>query len=382
MRTRILLFLLGLILVPAVTYLVILFAKGYRPDVTSGQITPTGLLAATSLPQGAEVIVDGQLRTATDATINLAPGTYKVQIRKDGFSPWEKELTVQAEVVTRADATLFPTVPSLRAITATGATQPTLSPDGGRVVFTNIDGNLTNLYTLDLSESPLGSVNRDVRLITSLPENDYLLSWSPDGKQILATATPSSYLVTQADQRTINIGNRIDPILSQWQLLKNTIDTPKLTTLPIALQGILKSSATNLVWSARENKILYTATASATIPDDLIRPLPGSNTQSEKRELTPGNVYVYDIEEDKNFEVGQKGSPSLSWFPDSARLVQVETNKVTIMEYDGSNPTVVYSGPMEDSYAFPYPSGKQMLILTNLNAASSAVPNLYAVSLR
>jgi hypothetical protein len=382
MRTRILLFLLGLILVPAVTYIVVLFAKGYRPNIQNGQITPTGLLAATSLPQGAEIIIDGQLRSATDTTINLPPGNYTVKIQKDGFSPWEKELTVQAEVVTRADATLFPTVPSLRALTATGASKPTFAPDGGRVVFIRTEGNLTNLYTLDLSESPLGSINRDVRLITSLPENEYELTWSPDGKQILATATPSAYLLNVADQQTTNLGIRTEAILAQWEILKDTINAPKIMTLPLPLREIMSSSAGELLWSPRENKILYTATASAVIPDNLIRPLPGSNTQPEQRQLEPGSTYVYDIEEDKNFLVSQKGGPALSWFPDSSRLVKVEANKVTIMEYDGSNPTVVYAGPMENGYAYPYPSGKQMLILTNLNPATSTVPNLYAVSLR
>ncbi len=47
----------------------------------------------------------------------------------------------------------------------------------------------------------------------------------------------------------------------------------------------------------------YTATASAQIPEKLIQPLPGSSTQTETRSLLPGNVYIYDIEEDRNFLV-------------------------------------------------------------------------------
>jgi hypothetical protein len=406
MRTRILLFVLSLILVPTVTYLIILMAKGYRPDVTSGRITPTGLLAATSVPNGAQILVNGHLQSATDTTINLVPGNYQIEIKKEGYSPWKKDLTVDAEVVTRANATLFPSVPSLKAITAIGATHPTISPDGGRVVYLRTEGNLSNLYTLDLSESPLGSINRDAKLITSLPKLDYTLSWSPDGKQILGQATASAYLVTTNDNRATEVTARLAVVQSQWKLLADTIEAPRLSTLPVALRDILATSATDLVWSPRENKILYTATASAVIPENLIRQLPGSNSQPQTRALETNKVYVYDIEEDKNFLVGETNvslpSPTpkkktttnlkmetdnprrnggLGWFPDSSHLVKVEPNKVTILEYDGANATVVYAGPMESGLAAPYPSGKQLLILTNLNPTTS-ISNLYAVSLR
>ncbi len=408
MRTRILLFVLSLILVPTVTYLIILMAKGYRPNPTTGRITPTGLLAATSIPDGAQILVNGQLQSATDTTINLAPGNYNIEIKKEGYSPWKKDLIVSAEVVTRASATLFPSVPSLKAITAIGATHPVISPDGGRVVYLRAEGNLSNLYTLDLSESPLGSINRDAKLLTSLPKLDYSLSWSPDGKQILGQATASAYLITTNDSRAAEVSARLDLVQSQWKQLAATIEAPRLSTLPVALRDILASSAADLVWSPRENKILYTATASAVIPENLIRPLPGSNTQPQTRSLEAGKVYVYDIEEDKNFAVGESLKPKtpspktqkgqkivtldlgfeasrrnggLTWFPDSSHLVKVENNKVTILEYDGANATVVYAGPMEAGLAAPYPSGKQLLILTNLNPTTS-ISNLYAVSLR
>lgn len=379
MRNRILLSLLGAILVPVFTYGIILVAKGYRPDIKTGQINSSGLLAATSIPDGAQIIVDGQLKSATNASINLSPGSYLVEIKKEGYSPWQKQLTIEAEIVTKATATLFPNVPSLKAITSTGASRPQVSPDGTQVAFVRTEGNLSNIYTIGLSESPLGSINRDSKLLTSLPKNDYLLSWSPDGKELMTQATPSAYLITLADSRTVVLASDSATTKLRWTKLQASIDAPRLLTLPTELQAILATSAANLVWSPRENKILYTATASATIPDNLIRPLPGSNNQPQERKLTAGKMYVYDIEEDRNFVVG---TGNLSWFPDSAHLVLVEPNKVTIMEYDGSNHTVVYAGPMINGYAFPYPSGKQLLILTNLNPESITVPNLYAVSLR
>jgi hypothetical protein len=187
--------------------------------------------------------------------------------------------------------------------------------------------------------------------------------------------------------------------------------------LPDILKNIIATSAADLVWSPRENKLLYTATASAQIPDLLIHPLPGSSTQSQNRTLIPQHYYVYDLEEDRNFEIGQLPSPTpapkknksslsssavdpfstlaslysphpsgWSWFPNSQHLIRVDDKKVTVIEYDGQNSTVIYAGPLEGHFAFPYPSSKQLLILANMSDSLSpsaiSLPNLYAVTLR
>jgi hypothetical protein len=176
------------------------------------------------------------------------------------------------------------------------------------------------------------------------------------------------------------------------------------------LQDILASSSADIDWSPRENKLLYTATASAQLPDSLKKPLPGSSTQAQERSLVPGSVYVYDLEEDRNFKVGEITLPTptpknlrsknplssiinsqllvnagLHWLPTSSHLISIEANKITIFEYDNQNHTIVYAGPMSNLIAIPYPSAKQMLILTSLNptpSSASATLNLFALTLR
>ena len=86
------------------------FWRGYSLNLNgSGPIlSGTGLLVATSSPDGAQVFINGHLTTATDNTINLAPGDYDVKIFKEGYFPWEKKITVKKEVVSKADALLIP----------------------------------------------------------------------------------------------------------------------------------------------------------------------------------------------------------------------------------------------------------------------------------
>jgi hypothetical protein len=378
MRSRILLFLLGLVLVPSMTYLVILFAKGYRPNFGTQSLNPTGIIAATSLPEGAEIYIDGQLKAATDSNFNLAPGAYKVEIKKDTYSSWEKTLTVTAEEVTRAYTVLFPKIPSLKAVTTDGAEKPLLSPDGTKVAYLSN----SKLYVIDLSESPLGLLNRDSKLIfTYAKDVTPELTWSPDSRQILSIASPSATLVDVNSSTTRDATLNYLITLNTWAEIIETRENQKLEALPLVMRDILATSAASLAWSPRENKLLYTATASATIPDELIRPLPGSSTQVQKRQLEAGMTYVYDLEEDRNFQI-KCAIDHTSWFPTSNHVICLAEDEVTIMEYDGLNPTVVYAGPMENGFAFPYPSSKQLLILSNLNSTTSLLNNLYALSLR
>ncbi|MBI5358386.1 PEGA domain-containing protein [Candidatus Amesbacteria bacterium] len=373
MLTRILLFLLSLILVPTVTVAVILFARGYRFSLKQQTFQATGLLSATSLPTGASIYVNGELKSATDTTLNLVPGIYQIKIKKEGFSLWEKQLKIEPEVVTRASPLLFPSVPSLKAVTFSGASIPSVSDDGSKVAYLFEN----QLFTLDLSESPLGLLNRESRLISNFKFLISKLVWSPDNKYILGLSTPSAYLVDISKSETQPVFD-LKKLTNEWNVSKDIKANRNIELLPVILKNILASTAADLTWSPRENKLMYTATASAIIPENLIPKLPGSNTQPESRELIAGNAFVYDLEEDKNFIV-----PSgLSWFSDSNHLIKVENAKVTVVEYDGQNPTVVYTGPMENNFAVPYPSSKQMLILSNLTGNPATNPNLYAVSLR
>jgi hypothetical protein len=419
-RTRLLLFLTGIIIVPLGTVLVILFAKGYRPDLQKRGILVTGLLVAHSYPEGAQVFVNDQLKSATNTTINLTPGNYSLEIKKEGYQPWKKDLIIQPEIVTRATAVLFPSVPTLKPITAQGAANPLLSPDGTKVIFTSPSGS--QLFLLDLNESPLGLLNRDSKLIADFKNIKInTLYWSPDSRQVLSTtatsqsaATPSAYLIDIFSQQPSRITSSINLIINEWNQNRTTHELQKFSTLPAALKDLFATASADLEWSPREDKLLYTATASAAIPDDIIKPLLGSSTQPQERQLIPGHIYVYDLEEDRNFLIdavpvpvpGSKpsktnqstGSPisdagssepnqGWNWFPTSSHLYKVEDGKIIIVEYDGQNSTTVYSGPMEDKTAIPYPSAKQVLILANLNStpqagSASASANLYALILR
>lgn len=405
------------------SYFAIKFAQGYRPNLRQIELQPTGLLSATSVPRGSQVFLNAKLSTATDDTLNLPPGEYQVEIKKDGYLPWEKTLLIKKEIVTSTNARLFPAVAELKPLTYSGALNPFPSPDGTKIAFQVASASAetkNGLWVLDLVDRPL-SLSQDPRQIAAnTPTINFAkaqLLFSPDSKQLLV------YFVSQKPQKTITASYLLDAdrfnspsslmdktaklalILADWQQELALKEKERLKLLPEEILKIATQSAQILSFSPDEKKLLYLATDSAKIPEKLIPPLPGSNTQPQEREIKPGRAYVYDLEEDKNFFIEEiepskeaqeenlfslikailaRYSPifttNLQWFPDSWHLIIARQDKIIISEYDGQNPMTVYAHNFEDHFAYPWPNGNKLIILASLNPATP--PNLYAINLK
>ena len=417
---------LPVIFIIAGTIAVILYGRGYRVDLKSNQIKPTGLLSATSDPQGAQVYINGVLKTATNNPLNIDPNWYDVRIVKEGYIPWEKRLRVQGEVVTRSDAFLFPTSPSLSPLTNSGIEQPTLSPDGTKIAYTipmqkipntGLPANKAGLWIYELVERPLG-LNRDPRQLgiseASFNFSTSTITWSPDSTQLLVDngRTIRLYNAQKGGDWQDMTATTVASLKNVWEDLKLTKELQKLAAYKQEIVDIATSSARIISFSPDESKFLYEATASATLPQVIRPPLIGTNSTAEQRKIEPGKIYVYDSKEDKNYFLLDKKelptpstnpSPStkkvspfpnqlsinnyqltipLRWFPTSRHLVLTLPGKIDIMEYDRTNWVTVYSGPFVDGFIAPWPGGSRIIIMTNLNPGQSTLPNLYTVNLR
>ena len=401
-RIRVLIFLTTLLVVGTIGTFVFLYAKGYRFDNKSFRLSPNGLLVVKSDPTGASVYVNGDLKTATDATISLAPDTYDVVVRKDGYFPWEKRLNIEKEVVTEAGVSLFKSVPSLSAVSLWGALNPVISSDFTKISYVvppsnSHDEEKTGLWVLDTLNLPIG-FPRDPRRITDGDLTQASYEFSPDGRQILLTTRTGVFLLeissfTPQNQR-VNVASRKTQILSTWEQEKTAKLSSKMRGLHPELVDLLTRKSRGVIFSPDDTMILFTASASATLSEGLVKPLPGVSTQKQERNIKPGQTYVYDIKEDRNFLIDQGGDMlqignlnilnsqrRLSWFPTSRHLVLSEESTVTIMDYDGTNRQKVYTGSYLSPHAYPFASNQRLLILTNLGAGDS-LPNLYSLSIK
>lgn len=373
------------------TIFVVSYGRGYRLGIDHGRpdFLGTGLLVATSKPDGASVFINGHLATATANTINLSPGNYSVKIFKDGYLSWEKKIKIQKEVVTKIDALLFPTAPKFESITNIGVRNPLLDPSKTRLAYAiaSQSARKNGIYILDLTARPiltLQSASVQVADDTIDQFSNSSFSFSPDGLQLIATTSAqTSYLL---DTNSYNSSPKdTTTILSSvglgFEKQKEALEKARMESLPKKLKPQVLSNFKIIEWSLDDSKILYEASTSATLPIIIEPRLIGTDTKDEQRKLDKGQVFVYDIKEDKNYKIDLKTSSNLHWYPDSNHLIYVADQKIDIMEYDGGNRTTIYAGPFVDSFVFPWPDSTKVIILTNLGN-STIPPNLYTIDLK
>jgi hypothetical protein len=384
------------------TIIAVLFGRGYGLNLNGNGpiLSGTGLLVATSSPDGAQVIINGHLTTATDNTINLAPGDYAVKIFKEGYFPWEKKITVKKEVVSKADALLFPTAPQLASITNVGILNPVIDPSLTKIAYAVASQSAAKngIYVLDMSLRPILTLQNASTQIAQDVSNGFstaTLNWSPDSSQILATINnglfSTKYLLqtNNLNQAPQDVTETISAVDNSWQKIKADKDTAQLNSLPKSLRAIAINDFKILQWSADDTKILYEASQSATIPLVIKPALIGTNSTEQIRDIQKGQVYVYDIKEDRNYLIlsslpiaqFQNGELPIMWYPDSKHLVYVHDGKIDMMEYDAQNQTTIYAGPFVDHYVFPWPDATKLVILTNLGNPNIS-PNLYTIGLK
>ncbi len=382
----------------------IYYAQGYRLNNESLTLSQKGLLVANSEPNGAEVIVDGELKTATNNTIALDPGNHDIIIQKEGFIPWSKKIVIAEEEVTQINAFLLPVAPSLSALTLSGASNPIINTEMTKIAFAvfpetlpaqagaspsatpipNSNGkDKSGLWIFEMNNLPLG-FNREPRQITSGDLGGASWEFSPDNTQILLTTKTGSFLVDTAKLNTssdlVNIASSLPTIRKEWQKDKDRKLESQLTSFPEKLDTAMRKFAKDINLSPDANKILYTASVSGTLDNGLVVPLPGASTQVESRQLEEGNKYVYDTKEDKNFVVGTK-EDIIYWLPNSLNLLNPQTNGVSVLDYDGTNKKVVFTGNYQFPHAYPSSSTGRAIILTSFGSATSPL-NLYWLSLK
>jgi hypothetical protein len=72
---------------------------------------------------------------------------------------------------------------------------------------------------------------------------------------------------------------------------------------------------------------------------------------------------------------------NLQWYPNSNHLLIRGSDRIELVEYDNTNRIALYAGPFNKEFVYPWPDGRKLVIVTNLNAALS-LPNLYTVDVK
>jgi hypothetical protein len=390
------------VLLVTITTTAVLFASGYRLTRENGKtfVEGTGVMVFTSRPDGARVYVNDHLSTATDNTINLQPGDYTVRIEKDGYFSWNKKMTVKQGEVSQANALLFPNTPKLDPLTTTGASNATVDATNTLIAYgvTGAQPRKNGIYLMNMSSRailPIGGLATQLTDNTIIDFSTAQLSFSPDGDQLLASVSAdfgtAYYLLSTNtfNETPQDVTNTILQVQAEWEQDKLVERTRQLRTLPRGIQSLFTKNFVDVKFSPENDKILYTASGSATL--NLIKnpPLKGVNSTPQTREIKDKNMYVYDIKEDRNYilwestapESTESAKPEFTWHPGSRHLLYVESGRINSIEFDGQNNTTLYAGPFLEQFMTVWPDGSNIAILTNLNIPGAPY-NLYKIGLK
>lgn len=355
----------------ALTTGIFFYARGYRPNFKDKTLKPTGIVSIKSQPSGAAIYINGEQKGTTDADIaDLSPGKYQIKITKDGFSAWEKEISVKKEVVNLVEVVLFPTAPSLQALTFTGVLNPVVSPTSDKIIFAlTSPRDKAGLWAFNLSSNPLPllsskTLNRVASDTSQIAFSSSTIEFSPDGKQLLAEISGQHmFFLLDSSKENKNpkeVTLDLDKIRQDWDK-KLTSDT----------SGWLKSlgkeaetaalGLTNLSFSADKTKFLGSRADGSTVLFDS-KPEPADSQKTALINLPKAAKYL--------------------WYPDSRHVILVNNNVISIIEVDGTNNMPIYTGNFDPGLVDPWPDGSKIVISTNLNNQVSSLPNLYAIELR
>jgi hypothetical protein len=391
MSRRFLVTLLTLIVIGVAAAVAIFLAKGYTFSPEQGRILGTGIISITSKPDAASVYIDGHLTTATDATISpLAPKTYKVMLKKEGFITWEKEVEVKEGLVTDLEVTLFPSQPTIYPLTYNGIKNPVLSPDSSKLAFvvpiSTESASIrrkSGVWVWSMkSDQPIafarGSEPHQVSRSELVDYTDATLRWSPDSKQLLATVGENNYLLNEDG---FNDEPRdVTPVLTQtlrtWD--EDLIDKEAARVASIKDLTIRRTASGSglLKWSPDETKFMYSSKSSATSPQSSDNPI----EIDDQRLTTENSVKVYDALENKQYDIPP--AKMHIWLPTSEHIILVEESQISIIDFDGTNKAVVYAGNFENSLVFAWPDSSRLVFITSFPTPTARVPNLYGINLK
>lgn len=359
MSKRFIFTIITLIIIAISASVAIFLVKGYTFSPKEKRIVGTGIITISSEPDSASVYIDGHLTTATNATISsLPPKKYSVKVVKEGFIPWEKEVSVREGLVTPVKLTLFPAIPTIYPLTFNGVISPALSPDGGKLAFVvpATAGKKAGIWVwTQTSNQPISFARsaepHQIAQNTIADFSKAILRWSGDSKQVLATVGNNNYLleVDRLNSEPRDITPILQATLQSWEEDARSKEEARILSIKdINLQKIASSSSA-IRWSPDETKFMVGAK-------------------------------IYDLEDRKEYPV--PAAKLQMWLPDSRHVILVEEGTISVVDFDGTNKAVIYAGNFQDSFVFPWLDSSRLVIISSFPTPTASEPNLYGINLK
>lgn len=373
----------------SVTTLLYLYTSGYRLNRNSEQedinVRITGMIGAKSIPEGANVYVNGELSNATNATVpGLEPGEYDLRIVKNGFVPWTKTIEVFPELVTDITAVLISQSPRLEPLTNTGARFPAVSPSLSKLAFFSKDANSPGVWIIPLVDGGLNIFRTSAETVIedtfyTIYSDGTNIEWSPDEKSLLievegATEETSDYYLADLDTGIAQLATAPEVVREEWQaeLLEKREDFIARIDIPEEMRTI--AIAKDTMWAPDNKKFLYSRTVEGQIEYrvyNMEKPIP----VGEKKDTLVFTVLESDPQ------------PNITWYSDSFHLILSENyseeedrGTISLIRIDGTNKIEVYNNTLYSDAVYSAPGGDKLIIVTSFKSGEQT--DLYTIGIR
>lgn len=217
------------------TAILVLFAYGFSIS-KDGQVVQNGLVFVSSTPSGANLYIDGKLEDQTNTRLNLPAGSYHLEIRRDGYRTWERQITVAGSDLVRYDYPfLFPSTLTTSSL-AHYSGQPELltqSLDSRwlLVMRPTIPGTFDQFDLKNPKQAPTKLTIPALDYTAAKQQRWQVVSWADDDTHVLLKHTYGSAGVSEfvlLDRKdptqTVNLNKLFDAQPSQVQLINNKYD--------------------------------------------------------------------------------------------------------------------------------------------------------------
>lgn len=390
-------YLVSLSILLSITAIVFFIAQGKRINVTESkiEIEGTGIINIKSYPDGAKILLNGEPKNATNTTISgLTEGKYKLDIVKEGFVTWTKEVPVFNGLVTPIDALLISKTPKIEPLTNVGISSSSIANNSAKIAFGVKESAKPGLYIIQLpSNIPVNIFKTNsepiiLDTVTTKYSSATEITWSPDDSEILIKLSNDTYhlIATNTFQTTTTILDEITipELILGWQtevqVKREKFLERKMKEINITdeIKQLMLDPKNNNNWSPDGDKFFYKAEDEKHIK---------YRVYNLEEPLTIGGERDYVA-----FKLDRtKPQPTnMQWYIDSQHLIVVygnfekenpnPTGTVYLINMDGSNFTEIYSGQMTSPLVLATPSGDKLIITAKFR--NDNPDELYSISLR
>lgn len=180
------------------TVVVVYNVNGYSIDQKTGEVIQNGLIYLDTKPESAEVYLNGEKQKGrTDARLVVPEGPYSIELRRDGYLPWTRELVLAGGSLRRLTyARLIPEKIDIESVVNLPSAPGMLTQSVDKrwlVASFPASPLLMQVFDTERPQAPLVSLQLPVDFLRTKEAGTWeVIDWADDHKTFLASYRTAS----------------------------------------------------------------------------------------------------------------------------------------------------------------------------------------------